>query len=232
MCFSNYTQKYILTFFVFITLFFFAGILDEKQKVYASESITLDQTPKIALQFKEGKLSGEFDNRPLKEVLEEVQTFSSFNFSGSEGFLTHRISGKFIEVPLSEVINEILQPFTYTIISGDDGKIQRLIILGFRDSAPLEFPVASKSAQKKQEFLSLSNGSLKSPSDLNLPEEQRSLFEIANKRIGPPEEFIDQFEPWPDLETEEKGPPNPRGMVVKPLPQFEPTISEMGPRQD
>ncbi len=192
----------------------------------ALEKAAIQGSVPLDIRVAQGKLSGHFSDRPLGEVLEALRGQVDFAYQGDEDLLEHPVSGRFDGVPVLRAVKQLLEPFHYTIIFGENETIERLHITSLRrpwaDRRATAVPVAPQTAD-------LDLPSVEALPGVELTWEERLLFEIAEEEFSPPPELLEDFEPWQDPGSEETGPEAPADFLVEELPEFEPVVSETGP---
>ena len=214
-----------MSFTAFIAaLFFVAALAPAADHASASDQAvpTHDGSDPVDLGISEGKLSGQFNNRPLVEILDVIGGQAGFTYRGDEEVLNQPVSGNFEGRPLIDAVEWILEPFNYVIDVTENGEIERLHIISLRHTAATVAPAPARLPAEMNSPEHVFGPQLDGPAESDLASEVLLLFETANQRLGPPPELLEYFEPVPEPGSEETGPQIPPGMVVKDLPDFEP----------
>ena len=137
-------------FFKRITLFFLflaMGFLLAPKASFGFEPNPGD----IGWRVEKGRLSGEFSNQPLGEVLKSIQPYARFRFRGPETVLALPVSGKFHDEPPATVVKKILKRFNHTLLTRDDGTPQQLFVMGLRDKSGAGSEVLTRSPKSIQQ---------------------------------------------------------------------------------
>lgn len=184
------------------------------------------ESPALDLRIVEGKVEGKITRRPLYDVLEFLRERRDIAYGCPGDILRYEVSGQFDEMPLPDMIKEVLAPFNYTVALDHEGGIKRLQIISFKQPHP---GAASLSPGISNKLDSPWREKVVTPADLDLSEEERRLFEVADQRVGPPPELSEQFSPSQPLGSENTGPQVPTKVLPEELPQFEMVVSETGP---
>ncbi len=195
---------------------------------------THDRSDPVDLGISEGKLSGQFNNRPLVEILDVIGGQAGFTYQGDEEVLNQPVSGNFEGRPLIDAMEWILEPFNYIIDFTGNGEIEGLHIISLRHKAATVAPAPARLPAKMSSPEHVFGPELDELAESDLASEVLLLFETADQQLGPPPELLEYFEPVPEPGSEETGPQLPPGMVVKGLPDFEPVpkpgSEETGPQ--
>jgi len=191
----------------------------------------------VDLQVVDGKVSGRFDERPLRELVDAILGHASVEYRGDKTLLAHRVSGTFDATPRMDAVKRILEPFDHVMVLSPRGEVQRLHLMGLKResagdvAADLSHPPASSSAVGPGEPPARS-GRL-----IGKRYKYRSLTESSALRLRAPEgqatvRHVSRDVPAEGIKSEvtvsETGPVDPNA-TVKTLPEFLPTLSPTGP---
>ena len=178
------------------------------------------------IRIAKGKLSGEFSNRPLFEVLDAIRSQAGFEYQGYKEALSHPVSGKFEGLPLIDSLRRILEPFNYIILFTAKGEIKRLHILSFRGASARTATVGPRVLPRTT---GIDVRFADAPPELELTTEQRLLFETAVDRLGPEPESPGYFEPGQEPASVETGRQISTDTVVEDLREIQVLLSDIGP---
>ena len=178
------------------------------------------------IRIAKGKLSGNFDNRPLFQVLEAIRSQIGFEYQVDKALLNHPVSGNFKAAPLIDAVRKILEPFNYVMVSKAKGEIKRLLILSFRGASAR---TAAVGARVLPQTTGIDVDFADAPPELELTTEQRLLFEMAVDRLGPELESPGYFEPGQEPASVETGRQISTDTVVEDLSEIQVLLSDIGP---
>lgn len=182
----------------------------------------------IIWRAEKGTLSGEFENRPLSEVLSSLQPYSRFSFRGPEDILSLPVSGRFHKAAPTQVVKKILKRFNHTLLENDAGAIQQLIVMSLRDESGAGSEVLVPSPKSIQQEAIQAREKFR-PKPEPSEEARRAILEGAAREQELPEDIEKAFHPEQEPGTEKTGPKVPTGTKSRPLPKFTPKPSETGP---
>ena len=188
---------------------------------------------------------GQFVNRPLFEVLDQIANQSSFKYLASQKLREHRVSGTFDGTPLSDALKKILKQFNYLFVSGATGEAKQLFVISMkskaRENMANEFfrQLSVVGVNSKTIDNSARSTPLELPAEKDListeavPEEfdftngEPFLFEVPDNETSLPPEFKEPTSS-PTPESQKTGPKS-TAALVRDLPEFEPISNNTGP---
>ena len=232
--------------FASLTVLIITGAISvSEETVLASEQAlpTNIESDPVKLRLAGDKMYGQFVNRPLFEVLDQIDSQSSFKYLASQNLREYRVSGTFDGTSFSDALKKILEPFNYVVVSGTTDEVKQLFVISVKgkaaENAASEFfrqLVVIGVNSKATESSASTSFELPAEEDListevleefDLTDGEPFLFEVPYNGTPLPPEFK---EPTSSQTPEsQKSGPKSTTAIVRDLPDFEPISNNTGP---
>jgi hypothetical protein len=108
-----------------------------------SAQVSVPSSP-LRLDIREGKISADFKDVPIKAVLDEVRRQSGIHYQASPELTEVNVSATFEALPLDQGLTLILAPFNY-MITQDDAHRRVVQLLSLKENKP-SIPTSSPPA--------------------------------------------------------------------------------------
>ena len=234
--------------FASLTAFVIAGGICVGEAIVLASEQTFPsnrESDPIELRLTGGQMYGQFVNRPLFEVLDQIANQSSFKYLASQKLREHRVSGTFDGTPLSDALKKILKQFNYLFVSGATGEAKQLFVISMkskaRENMANEFfrqlsvvGVNSKTIDNSARSTPLELPAEKDlisteavPEEFDLTNGEPFLFEVPDNETSLPPEFKESTSSQTP-ESRKTGPKSTTALV-RDLPDFEPISNNTGP---
>ena len=156
-----------------------------------------EESAPVGLRITDGRVSGNFRDRPLSEFLDVFSDELEFTYDGYPELLAHPVSNGFNDVPLMKALTWVLEPFNHVAIHEEAAEIRSLKKTSLRSHAPrlsALHPAPLKPAAPGDSGGTSVDGDEAPPNDITA-----GMDEV-------PPELNDMFYPWQEPGTELSGP--------------------------
>ncbi|MEA3412442.1 MAG: hypothetical protein U9R74_13020 [Pseudomonadota bacterium] len=207
-----------------VTAFVLAGTIAVAGEALAAGQTLLPtrESGSVQLRLAGNRISGQFVNRSLSDVLDEIGKQSNFQYRASEPLLRYPVSGSFDGISISDALKQILKPFDYLLVIGSTGEPRQVFVLDEKRKSEDTSASDSLDALPGEDLVSTDP-----LEDADHTDGERFLFEAFDDNASLPPEF-EGYTSAPSPEEEFTGPTIATGNAQD-LPEFEPIISASGP---